>query len=330
MAARCPGATDPRPAVLTDHDWLISRRGDATIEPFPGSEVHGVLWRITDADLTVRDAAVEPAERRTHTVTTAAGPVTARMYAEPHPNPGAPPPGYLDLVVAGAVEQGLPGRWIEYLRRWDPTHWPQPNGGPSPTAPRSLAELLATPGVEESSRLRSRFGFMAIHGGDVERMTDTIAERAAEEADASVYLVRHPEGYPDHLTSRHYLPAGSDRLAAFLDHVDVVISLHGYFRLGRGTHLLAGGSNRALAAHIARYVELPGFQVITDLDAIPAGLRGMHPNNPVNRPRGGGCQLELPPRVRGLGPRSSVAGVDGLSSATATLVRGLADAARRW
>ena len=24
MARRCPGAVDPRPAMLTDHDWLIN------------------------------------------------------------------------------------------------------------------------------------------------------------------------------------------------------------------------------------------------------------------------------------------------------------------
>lgn len=333
MVARCPAAADPRPAVLADHDWLISRRGVATIEPFPGSEVHGAVWSVTGRDLAALDAAAgghETARRRRHTLATANGPVTAWTHADHHPNPGAPQLDYLEQVVTGAAERGLPARWIEYLRRWDPSHWPQPNGGPSAAAPRSLPELLATEGVEEWSMQGSRFGFMAIHGGDVERMTDTIAERAAQASGASVYLVRHPEGYPDHLTSTHYLASASKRLAAFLDHVDVVVSLHGYFRFGRGTHLLAGGSNRSLAAHVARCVELPGFQVVTDLDAIPPGLRGMHADNPVNRPRGGGCQLELPPRVRGLGPRSSVAGEDGLSAATAALVRGLAEAARSW
>ncbi|MGH3525030.1 MAG: gamma-glutamylcyclotransferase family protein, partial [Mycobacterium sp.] len=27
MAHRCPGASDPRPAMLADHDWLINQRG---------------------------------------------------------------------------------------------------------------------------------------------------------------------------------------------------------------------------------------------------------------------------------------------------------------
>ena len=33
MAHRCPGAVNPRPARLADHDWLINERGVATVEP---------------------------------------------------------------------------------------------------------------------------------------------------------------------------------------------------------------------------------------------------------------------------------------------------------
>ncbi len=47
MARRCPDATDPRPATLADHDWLINERGVATVEPFDGSQVHGVVWQLT-------------------------------------------------------------------------------------------------------------------------------------------------------------------------------------------------------------------------------------------------------------------------------------------
>ena len=69
---------------------------------------------------------------------------------------------------------------------------------------------------------------------------------------------------------------------------------------------------------------------LTDLDAIPVGLRGLHPRNPVNRVRGGGTQLELSPRIRGISPRSQPPGDDGLSPATSALVRGLAAAAWSW
>ena len=78
------------------------------------------------------------------------------------------------------------------------------------------------------------------------------------------------------------------------------------------------------------HLDIPGYQVITALDTIPRELRGLHPDNPVNRVRGGGAQLELSPRVRGISPRSGIPGDDGLSPATAALVQGLVSAARSW
>lgn len=206
----------------------------------------------------------------------------------------------------------------------------QRQGSPENTGPQSLLELLRDPDVVESSSLRSRFGFLAIHGGGLEKMTDVIAERAADEVGASVYLLRHPAGYPHHLPSARYLAAESKRLAEFLSHVDTVISLHGYGRVGRSTHLLAGGRNRTLAAHVAECLRLPGYRVVTDLDAIPRELRGLHADNPVNCSVGGGVQLELSSRVRGITPHRTPAGHDELPAATAMLVAGLARAARSW
>lgn len=332
MALRCPDAADPRPAVLTDHDWLINQRGVATVEPFGGNEVHGVLWQISDDDLATLDSAegVPVRYRRDRlTVHTGDGPSPAWVYIDHRVTPGPPRPGYLPRIIDGAVHHGLPQGWIDFLRRWDPSRWPRPVFTTSP-APQSLSALLSEPGVTEESRLRSRFGFLAIHGGGLEQMTDVIAERAAEAAGASVYLLRHPDRYPHHLPSAHYDPDESPRLAEFLDHVDVAVSLHGYGRIGRGTQLLAGGRNRALAAHLARHIRLTGYQVVTDIDDIPAELRGLHPDNPVNRARDGGTQLELSVRVRGISPRSPLPGDDGLSPVTTALVQCLAAAARSW
>ncbi|OBK27691.1 replication protein [Mycobacterium asiaticum] len=332
MAKRCPDAGDPRPALLCDHDWLINERGVATVEPVAGTEVHGVLWQLSDHDLTVLDSAegVPVRYRRDRlTVYTDTGPAPAWVYIDPRVVPGPPRPGYLTRIINGAVHHGLPQRWIDFLHRWDPTHWPRPVVADG-TGPQSLSELQNEPGMVEVSRLRSRFGFLAIHGGGLEQMTDVIAERAADAAGASVYLLRHPDRYPHHLPSARFDPAGSRALAEFLDHVDVAVSLHGYGRIGRGTQLLAGGHNRALASHVAQHIRLPGYEVVTDLEAIPAELRGLHPDNPVNRVRDGGMQLELPARVRGLSPRSPLPESDGLSPVTSSLVTGLVAAARSW
>jgi len=81
---------------------------------------------------------------------------------------------------------------------------------------------------------------------------------------------------------------------------------------------------------LACHIVLPGYQLITDLDAIPPELRGLHPHNPVNRVRRGGTQLELPPRVRGIGPRGQLPGDNGLSPVTSALVQGLVAAAQTW
>ncbi|MEE2852767.1 MAG: poly-gamma-glutamate hydrolase family protein [Actinomycetota bacterium] len=334
MAQRCPDAARPRPAVLADHDWLINQRGVATVEPLAGNEVHGVVWQISDGDLATLDSAegVPVRYRRDEmTVHTDDGPASAWVYIDHRVTPGPPRPGYLPKIIDGATQHGLPQRWVDFLRRWDPAGWPGPrSSSASGPGPQSLSALLREPGVTEISRLRSRFGFFAIHGGGLEEMTDVIAERAAEAAGASVYAVRHPDRYPHHLPSALFDPAESPRLAEFLDHVDVAVSLHGYGRDGRSTQLLAGGRNRALAAHLNRHIQLTGYQVVTDLDDIPPELRGLHPRNPVNRVRGGGTQLELSARVRGISPRSPLPGDDGLSSVTSALTQGLAAAARSW
>lgn len=164
-----------------------------------------------------------------------------------------------------------------------------------------LAELLAHPGVEEVCELRGNFGLLAPHGGNLEQGTDALASRAADRADASLYLVRQPPDLYWHVPSVAFDTAASPALAAFMEHVDVVVAVHGYGRVDMWTTLLVGGQNRALAARLGAGLRagLGGaFTVIDDLEAIPPELRGLHPRNPVNLPPRRGAQLELPPRVR--------------------------------
>lgn len=183
-----------------------------------------------------------------------------------------------------------------------------------------FADLLAHPGVTERVELRSTFGFMAIHGGSLERGTAEIATRAADAAGASLYTVVQPEDFRWHLPSHLVGPEGSPALAGFLEHVEHVVSIHGYGREGFWTRLLVGGRDRDLAARVKPILSagLDGYEIVDDLDAIPEALRGLHPENPVNRSRSGGVQLELPPRVRGLGPRGQPEAVTALVSALIT------------
>ena len=195
-----------------------------------------------------------------------------------------------------------------------------------------LAELLASPGVREECVLRSSFGFMAFHGGSLEEMTDVIAAAAAERAGASYYAVLQPEDLQWHIPSHKLSPSDSPVMQSFIDHVEVVITVHGFGRQQLFTSLLLGGRNRALAAHVAPYLRerLPAYDIRTELDAIPADLRGQHLANPVNLPRSQGVQIELPPRVRGSSPLWWDWEGPGHTPHTEALIDGLAAAALDW
>jgi phage replication-related protein YjqB (UPF0714/DUF867 family) len=198
-----------------------------------------------------------------------------------------------------------------------------------PVGRPTFAELLATRGVTEEAEIRGPVGFMAYHGGGLEEMTDVIAREAADRSGASYYGVVHPPDWTLHLPSTRIDPTASRRLGDFLDHVEEVITVHGFGRRALLTSLLLGGRNRDLAGHVARHLRdrLPAYDVVDDLDRIPSELRGVHERNPVNLPRGGGVQIELPPRVRG----SSPLWWDwehGLVPHTVALIDGLAEAAR--
>jgi phage replication-related protein YjqB (UPF0714/DUF867 family) len=163
----------------------------------------------------------------------------------------------------------------------------------------TLRALLARPDVVEVLELRGRVGFLAFHGGALERVTDIVAAEAADQAGASYYGVLHPEDAP-HVPSTAFDPAHSIALAQFLDHVDVAIAIHGYGRRDLRRTVLLGGRNRDLARHLRVELDgaLPEYQHVDDLDLVPRELRGLHARNPVNRPRAGGVQIELPPILR--------------------------------
>ncbi|MCP4435120.1 MAG: hypothetical protein GY812_06405 [Actinomycetia bacterium] len=170
-----------------------------------------------------------------------------------------------------------------------------------------LGELLGSRGVEEHLELRSPVGFMALHGG-LEATTYEIAHEASRRSDSSLYAVVQPDDLTWHVPSHRFDPAESERLAAFCDHVEVAISVHGYGGVrehpNRWLTIAVGGGGRAHAGVVGRTLRdhLDGYEVIDELDEIPPQYRGVHPANPVNLVRGAGVQVELPPRVRGTSP----------------------------
>lgn len=199
-----------------------------------------------------------------------------------------------------------------------------------------FGELLAQSNVSEVCELRSPvLGFMAYHGGQLEKVTDVVASAAAEASGCSYYAVlQTDEQEVLHLPSKTVSPEESPKLAAFLDHVDVVITLHGFGRKRLWHSLLLGGQNRELATHVATFLRrrLPDYDVIDTPAALPRELAGMHPANPVNLPPNQGVQIELPPTVRWnrKGRHWSDHGSAGRAPQVQALIDALTEAATAW
>ncbi|MFK7897767.1 MAG: poly-gamma-glutamate hydrolase family protein [Myxococcota bacterium] len=169
------------------------------------------------------------------------------------------------------------------------------------SSPEPFREFLARDEVTELCRIRSRFGIMAYHGGNLERTTDAIATAVADKTGASLYTVTQDSPHRHHLPSITVSPQESESLRDFLAHVEIVVTVHGYGRKRLWRHLLLGGRNRALADHVAKHLRSGlswRYRVVDDLESIPRPLRGQHARNPVNHPPECGVQIELPPTLR--------------------------------
>ena len=68
-----------------------------------------------------------------------------------------------------------------------------------------FADLLAHEGVTERVELSSPFGFMAFHGGSLERGTAEVAIAAAAASGASLYTVEQPEDLRWHQIGRAHV-----------------------------------------------------------------------------------------------------------------------------
>jgi phage replication-related protein YjqB (UPF0714/DUF867 family) len=165
---------------------------------------------------------------------------------------------------------------------------------------------------------------MALHGGSQDRGTDQIARRAAEMSGASYYAIVQPQGLRVHLTSRLHNPDHSAQMQAFLAHVEIAVSVHGFGRDGfalwidpgsgpviepygpqmRGRQIgplrgiIVGGQNAELlgAARLLLRDRFAGYHVADERVRL-----GFHSENPVNLPSAHGVQIELPPGLRGIG-----------------------------
>lgn len=126
---------------------------------------------------------------------------------------------------------------------------------------------------------------------------------AAALVSATLLTIRQPSSdFSHHRPSHMYEASAYPELTTFWSTARLAVSLHGHN--GTEESVYVGGRNRDQARRLHRVLErrLPGWAVASDLDAIPTGLRGLHPRNPVNLCELGGVQLELPTRLLGWRP----------------------------
>ncbi|MFE9497592.1 poly-gamma-glutamate hydrolase family protein [Streptomyces collinus] len=177
----------------------------------------------------------------------------------------------------------------------------------------------------------SGIGLLALHAG-TEGGTAELAGEVAARTGASALVFTQPAGDPVHLPSHRMAVDHCAALREFLASVTVVVSLHGHLRRETPRAVFLGGANREAARVLGHEltVHAPDFEAVTDLDAIPAGLRGLHPRNPVNLGAEAGVQVELPLAARTLRPRK-VPGVPDLPppSVAAALTAGVERLAAR-
>jgi cation transport regulator ChaC len=122
MQTRCPTAREVGIGVLEGHRFMIAAEGYASVAPFAGGRVHGVLWRLTARDLAALNIyeSVESGLYYTRRRVIRHGPVrrNALVYIAGARAVGTPRPGYLELVVAAARAWDLPQSYVRELMRW--------------------------------------------------------------------------------------------------------------------------------------------------------------------------------------------------------------------
>jgi hypothetical protein len=125
-AHRCLGA-----AELRDHRLAFLRRsvrwkaGAADIVYAPGESVWGVLWELPlgARELDLKESAGDAYRRRPVEVHVDGAPVTAMAYEviDKAPTELQPRREYVQLMVEGAREHGLPSAWLKRLHALFPS-----------------------------------------------------------------------------------------------------------------------------------------------------------------------------------------------------------------
>jgi gamma-glutamylcyclotransferase (GGCT)/AIG2-like uncharacterized protein YtfP len=118
MAQRCPGAALVGPARLPGYRFVIAGAGFAGLEPDAASDVHGVIWELTTADVAVLDdyEGIKEGLYRKAVFSIDGAPVL--VYVPADRGRGVPAQDYLGDIVAAARAHGLPGEYVKEIEGW--------------------------------------------------------------------------------------------------------------------------------------------------------------------------------------------------------------------
>lgn len=141
MRKHAPEAEPIGVAALKDHRFVITADGYASIVPKPTETVYGVLWRIGPRDRATLDAWENVAaglyRAETMPVQQDGRRHRALIYVARTGLTGRVKAGYMELVIAAALEWQLPQVYINSLRHWLLQR-------PGASGPRNLGEFRWT------------------------------------------------------------------------------------------------------------------------------------------------------------------------------------------
>jgi hypothetical protein len=137
MATHAPTAKPVGVGALANHRFVITADGYASMEPKQAQTVYGVLWRVGPRDRVRLDAWENIAgglyRAKNLPVRNASHRYIALTYLARQRPAGRAKAGYMELVIAAALEWQLPTAYLASLRRFLPE-------GPSGVTWRSLKE----------------------------------------------------------------------------------------------------------------------------------------------------------------------------------------------
>jgi len=138
MRRHAPQAQPIGVAALSDYCFVITADGYASVEPKRVDKVYGVLWRLTARDYVTLAAWENIASGlyRVESLPVRQGGYrrAAVTYIARPSKPGPARTGYMELVIAAALEWRLPDAYIVSLRQFLPKR-------PSGTRPRMFREF---------------------------------------------------------------------------------------------------------------------------------------------------------------------------------------------